>query len=601
MNKRHPQETYQQKAEQYKQLVSKISRKDNRYSWSRITLFVLFIIAVVFFANEQNGDALLLSLLLFIIVFPLLIKYHNQVKKKKFHLESLVGINEEELSRLSGKLRELESGDSYDEAQHPYTGDLDVFGEHSLFQLINRCNTSKGKAMLAQWLKNPAAKNEVESRQSSVKEIEPQLAWRQSFQAHGRVAQEKEEDTDALLRWVKENPALAKRNLYKAALLIMPLFTLAGIISYFFFDGSSLWPLLAIAVNMLILWSTAEKANTTHKKTFKSISALQAYRTMIAHVEASKFEYERLQKLQSHFQHGGVSASKEISRLEHILDNFNARGNLFYHIINVVILLDVYWLLRADKWKSELKGDVGHWFDSISELEGLNSMAGFAYSHPDYSYPEITEEAYVFEAQNMGHCLIKAEKRINNDFSMQDKGRVCIITGSNMSGKSTFLRTVGVNVVLALMGAPVCADRLKTSVIQVFTSMRTQDSLEESVSSFYAELKRLRQLLQMLEAPQLPVMYMLDEILKGTNSQDRHNGAASLIRQLSKLPSFGFVSTHDLELGRMENELDKVINYSFTSSIEDDEIYFDYKIHEGICKSFNASKLMAKMGIAVEE
>jgi hypothetical protein len=448
-------------------------------------------------------------------------------------------------------------------------------------------------------MQHPANREEVLTRQAAVQELKPQLDWRQDFQAHGRVAKANEEDTDTLLRWTEEAPAIEKRLPYKIALFTLPLITLAGIFFYFFGDASAYWPVGAIAVNMLILWSTAEKASLTHKKTSQGLSALQAYKAMISSVEQKDFQHQRLQQLKSYFSHEGNQASNEISKLEHILDNFNARGNLFYHIFNVVLLLDVYWLLRADRWKTNLQGDISRWFESISEMEVLNSMAGFAYSLPEYVFPHIADESYIFEAENLGHCLIKGDERVSNDFHMQGKGKVCIITGSNMSGKSTFLRTVGINIVLALMGAPVCAKRMTTSVTQLFTSMRTQDSLEESVSSFYAELKRLKQLLQMLEAQQIPVMFMLDEILKGTNSQDRHNGAAALIRQLSQLPALGFVSTHDLELGRMEKELDKVINYSFTSSIEQDEIYFDYKIHEGICKSFNASKLMAKMGIAI--
>lgn len=597
--------TYEERIRLFKTKASKLAEQYTHLSWMRTLLFVSFLIGIVYFANAQNSNAIFIVAIIFIIAFPLLVRHHNQLKKRRFHMDSLVEINEEEIARLKGKLKGMETGGKFLDLQHPYTGDLDVFGEHSLYQLIKRASTYKGKALLASWLMHPADREEILSRQQAVQEMKEKLDWRQDFQANGRVAKENEEDTDTLLRWVEEPIALEKRSLYKLAMIIMPLITLAGIILYFISGISGYWPITAIFVNGFILWSTAEKASLTHKKTFSSISALQAYRAMIRSVEDTDFQHERLQKLQANFLHEGIQASKEISKLEYILDNFNARANVFYHIFNIVFLLDVYWLLRADKWKSNLKGDIRHWFDSISELETLNSIAGFSFSHPEYIVPEIVEEGYVFEAEALGHCLIDANKRVNNDFSMQGKGKVCIITGSNMSGKSTFLRTVGVNVVLALMGAPVCAKKLKTSVIQVFTSMRTQDSLEESVSSFYAELKRLKQLLQMLENPQqnpkMPVMYMLDEILKGTNSQDRHNGAASLIKQLSKLPAFGFVSTHDLELGKMENELNTVINYSFTSSIEQDEIYFDYKIHDGICKSFNASKLMAKMGIAIEE
>ncbi|MEK6475958.1 DNA mismatch repair protein MutS [Catalinimonas sp. 4WD22] len=596
--------TYEERIQLFKTKAFRLAEQHTRMSWMRTLLFVFFLVGIVYFANAQNSSAIFIVSIIFIIAFPLLVRRHNQLKKRRFHIDSLVEINEEEIARLNGKLKGMETGGKFLDLQHPYTGDLDVFGEHSLYQLINRASTYKGKGLLASWLMYPANREEVLSRQEAVQEMKEKLDWRQDFQANGRVAKENEEDTDTLLRWVEEPIALEKRSLYKMAMIVMPLITLAGIILYFTSDISGYWPITAIFVNGFILWSTAEKASLTHRKTFSSISALQAYRAMIRSVEDTDFQHERLQKLKTNFLHEGIQASKEINKLEYILDNFNSRGNVFYHIFNIVFLLDVYWLLRADKWKSNLKGDISHWFDSISELETLNSLAGFSFSHPEYIVPEIVEVGYVFEAEELGHCLIDSKKRVSNDFSMQGKGKVCIITGSNMSGKSTFLRTVGVNVVLALMGAPVCAKKLKTSVTQVFTSMRTQDSLEESVSSFYAELKRLKQLLQMLENPQqnpeMPVMYMLDEILKGTNSQDRHNGAASLIKQLSKLPAFGFVSTHDLELGKMEKELNTVINYSFTSSIEQDEIYFDYKIHDGICKSFNASKLMAKMGIAIE-
>ncbi len=593
--------TYKNRIEQFSEKAGRLATKDKNFSWLRTIVFILFLVGLIYFANQRNGEAIFILAAVFAVIFPLLVRYHNRLKKQHFHLLSLQQINDEEIRRLQSKLKDMESGQEFQDASHPYTGDLDIFGEHSLFQLLNRCSTSKGKAMLARQMQNPTRREDVLVRQAVVQELLPQLDWRQDFQANGRVAQANEEDTDTLLRWTAEPPSIEKRLPYLIALFILPLVTLAGIFFYFFWDASAYWPIGAIAVNMLILWSTAEKANLTHKKTSHSISALQAYKAMIGSVEQKDFEHERLQQLKGYFLHEDVQASKEINKLEYILDNFNARGNLFYHIFNVVLLLDVYWLLRADRWKMNLRGDISRWFNSISELEMLNSIAGFAYSHPDYAFPQITEQPYVFEAENLGHCLIQSEGRVSNDFGMQGKGTVCIITGSNMSGKSTFLRTIGINIVLALMGAPVCANKMTTSVTQVFTSMRTQDSLEESVSSFYAELKRLKQLLQILEAPQIPVMFMLDEILKGTNSQDRHNGAASLIRQLSKLPSFGFVSTHDLELGRMENELDIVINYSFTSTIEQDEIYFDYKIHQGICKSFNASKLMAKMGIAIGE
>jgi len=233
-------------------------------------------------------------------------------------------------------------------------------------------------------------------------------------------------------------------------------------------------------------------------------------------------------------------------------------------------------------------------------LEALCSLAGFSYSNPHYVYPSIEDEKAYIKVRSLGHPLILNQERITNDLDLEKPGSIALVTGSNMSGKSTFLRTVGVNIVLGLCGAPVCAESAEISHVQLFTGMRTEDNLEEHVSSFYAELQRIQSLLKMVDQEETTILFMLDEILKGTNSKDRHKGAAALIRQLSKTNSFGFVSTHDLELGDLQQELSGVKNYSFNSRIEGDEIIFDYTLEEGLCRSFNASKLMEKIGINMD-
>ena len=307
-----------------------------------------------------------------------------------------------------------------------------------------------------------------------------------------------------------------------------------------------------------------------------------------------------LAELRKNFIHDNVKASSSLKELQLVLDGLNNRANMLYWVFNLVFLLDLYWLIKAEKWKEKTKADISQWFDSIGKIECLNSLAGFHFANPDFTFPKISSEPFTIEGTQVGHPLIKREKRVSNSFDFSGKGGICLITGSNMSGKSTFLRTVGVNAVLALMGAPVCAASLSISHLQVFTSMRTQDDLEESVSSFYAELKRLKQLLGSIDN-ETPILFMIDEVLKGTNSEDRHKGAIALIRQLNKAYAFGFVSTHDIELGKITNELQGIKNYSFNSIIKGDEIIFDYTLTKGICKSFNATKLMQKMGIEIIE
>lgn len=593
--------SYQQRADQFEQLNKELAKKDKYLSIGRTLLFIIAMVGFVYFANAREGLYVFMILLLLVIFFPLLIKYHNKIKVKRNHLWNLRQINLDEIKRLQNQLKEFDNGSKYQDGEHPYTGDLDIFGKHSLFQLINRSNTSRGRDKVAQWMKTPAHREEVMQRQEAVKELVNDLDWNQHFQAHGMESKAKEEDTDTLLKWIKEPTVILQKNTYQAASRIMPMITIAAIIAYYMLDSSGFIPVAAIFVNGFILWSTADLAGTTHQKTSKGVGVLKAYLGMIRMIEKRNFNAPLNHKLKQSLQAELTEASKEIKKLEYILDNFDARGNLFYHIFNIIFLLDVYWLLKAERWKKHVNADIELWFEAVNNFEALISIAGFTHANPGYTFPEISERPYIFKAQQLAHCLIDKQQRVANDFSMEGRGTINIITGSNMSGKSTFLRTVGINTVLALTGAPVCAKQLTVSEMQVFTSMRTQDSLEESVSSFYAELKRLRQLLESLKMPEKPIMFMLDEILKGTNSQDRHHGAASLIKQLSKLEATGFVSTHDLELGRLEETLPNVKNYSFSSTIEHDEIYFDYKIHQGICKSFNASKLMAKMGIAIEE
>ena len=596
-----PATTFTEKTEHYRTLAKRAGQRFNQLSVVRTLAFVVALVGWVYLANARNDDGFLLLLLLFAIGFPWLIRYHNRLRTRRDHLLTLQRVNEDELKRLNFQLADFDQGNSFQTPQHPYTSDLDIFGEHSLFQLTNRSATQSGKTTLAQWLSRPVAKPELLERQAAVQELTQLTDWRQTFQAYGLQHDASEDNLATLLSWMNEPPALPRRGLYMALCYGLALLTVATIVLYFTTGLLGYIALLLLVVNGFILWTTAEVALATHRKTTQSVAALRAYQQMFVSVEKQSFASESLRHGQAQLHHQGVPASRQISQLRYILDNFDARANLFYHIFNLILLLDVFWLLRADRWKQRVQGDVAQWFEAISRVEALSSLASFAFANPSFVFPTIADQPFLLRTKGMGHCLIPPTQRVTNDFTTQDRGTITIITGSNMSGKSTFLRTVGVNVVLALAGAPVCAKEFEVSVLQVFTSMRTQDSLEENVSSFYAELRRLRQLLDMLKSPEIPVLFMLDEILKGTNSQDRHHGAASLIKQLSKLEATGFVSTHDLELGKLEETLPRVKNYSFTSTIEQDEIHFDYHLREGVCQSFNASQLMAQMGIALEE
>ena len=289
---------------------------------------------------------------------------------------------------------------------------------------------------------------------------------------------------------------------------------------------------------------------------------------------------------------------KKILGIAQLKGTTGTLSNQFYPIINTFWLIDIYWILAAEKWKTTNASHLKVWAEAVGEFETLNSLAGFSYSNPSYNFPKIKDGACTIHFESLGHPLLKTESRICNSFHLNSSDNVVMITGSNMAGKSTFLRTVGVNIVLALMGAPCCANTAELTVMQLFTSMRTQDNLEEGISSFNAELRKVEQLLQLIQRGE-PVFFLLDEMFKGTNSKDRHRGGFSLIKQLEELNAFGMISTHDLDLAEVAGKHNLVTNYSFNSEIQEGNMTFDYLLTPGLCKDFNASELMKRSGIKV--
>ena len=569
-------------------------------SWARIIAFILAVVLVVLFANSKTFEGIIAVAVLFPLIFFTLLKKHVAVKNEKSFQEELAKINEEEILRKNGDLSSFDHGTEFIEPTHPYHIDLDVFGKNSVFQLVNRTSTSSGKKKLAKWLSKPERKEEILKRQDAIKELGVKVDWRQHFEAYGRTYSGDESGIKQLIEWLGEPNRILKNRFYTIAIIIFPLATLTSILLWSFGLAPLSYLSLIILINIGILGSVLKHAKDIYSKTVKSNQALTAFENQIRLIEEESFASGKMTQLKSHFLQTDFKASDSIKSLQFVLDGLHNRANLLYWPFNLGVLMDVFWLLKAEKWKDNSKGNIAHWFDSIGEVECLISFSGYHFANPEFQFPDISETTFEIEGIDVGHPLIKYEKRVSNTFNFSGKGGICLITGSNMSGKSTFLRTVGVNAVLALLGAPVCAKSLKISHLQVFTSMRTQDDLEESVSSFYAELKRLKQLLGSINS-ETPVLFMIDEVLKGTNSEDRHKGAIALIRQLNRAYAYGFVSTHDIELGKITNELTGVKNYSFNSVIKGDEIIFDYTLTEGICKSFNATKLMQLMGIEIIE
>lgn len=590
---------FNSRSNEYHSRYLRLKDKLKSLAFFRVLTFITFLIIVTVSANYSSLFGVIISTVLFIIVFVLLVKWFNNTQLQANHNKYLSKINSDELLRTKGTLDGFDPGLEFAKTEHPYHNDLDIFGNNSLFQLINRCTTFWGRNTLADWLSSKASREEILLRQESINELSGNIDWLQEFQATG-LHFENKSDISNFLKWLKSGQLISGSAFYRIIRFLGPALMTLILILVIISVLTWHWIFFGIILNSIILVTILEKVANIHKNTKEAIKTLRSLEALIILVEKGSFTSKKLKWLQAIYRENTPKVSSRIGVLNRILQNLDNRENQIYHIFNVLFLLDLHYAIQAEEWKMDQPDNIESWFNSIGEFEGLTSFSGMAYANKGYSFPEILDGDHILNTRNMGHPLIPGKSRISNDFSLEGLGSIGMITGSNMAGKSTFLRTIGVNMVLALAGGPVCADTFSLTPSQVFSSMRTQDNLEENISSFYAELNRIRQLLQ-ITAKDTPVFFLLDEILKGTNSHDRHLGAVSLVRQLTEENTSGLISTHDIDLAREATEGRNVSNYNFNSTIQGDEISFDYKLTPGICESFNASKLMKKMGIRILE
>ena len=590
---------FHEKIKHFEQSIEMLTSIYNNYSVIRVVAFVGFTLGVVLCLKTELILPLISLILLFIVGFALLVRKHNKIKIEKELDVKLLRINKEEIDRLNFKFDGIHNGNEFASENHAYDQDLDIFGRNSLFQLVNRAGTPKGISLLASWLNAPAKRETIKIRQEAIKELSGLIEWRQKVQAYGKDASKKINGDEAFHTWLKEDDIIISSRFYRILPYMIMILSTILILSYLFGKLSISAFIIPFVIGGIFLYKILDYSRNTYEMTQSGLSLLTSIEYIILKIEQIEFKNKHLESLQSILKSNENVASEKIKRLRKIFDWLSLRGNQFYHIFNSIFLLDFILLAQAEKWRAQYKDEIDKWFDAVAEFEALNSLAAFTYANDQYTFPEITEKPFIFHGTDIGHPLIPTDNRVANDFTMEDKGATYVITGSNMAGKSTFLRTIGINAVLAFAGAPVCGTSFRLSTFQVFSSMRTKDNLEENISSFYAELLRLKMLLETINEER-PILFLLDEILKGTNSVDRHIGAESLILQLNNMNAFGLVSTHDLELGKLEKKHQKIMNYNFSSSIIGEEIVFDYKLREGICQSTNASQLMAKVGIQIK-
>lgn len=588
---------YNQRKEQFATTATALEKKYNRYSMIRLLTFIVGIAAIIlaFSYSALVGCVALFGLLL---AFARFIFWHQEILKQKEHNEALRDINQAEIDIANGDYAKFPNGHQYLDLLHPYAIDLDIFGDYSLFQYLNRTATNIGQKTFANYLLSPTDKPEILARQAAGKELKNRLDWRQDFQAIGHNSEENEQDIRLLMLWLNDAPILLNNKLLRFAKIALPFIFFASIVAIFF--GLPYQVTVGIFFfNLFVLSRKLKQVNEIHEKTSRAGDILNNYARLIEHIEKEEFESEKLKDLKQRLFISERSASKSMKGLAFIIHQLNARFNVFAIMLNGAFLWDWHWILKLEKWKAEMQTKLPEWFDILQEFDAMITLGTLHYNHEDWVIPNIDLEFTGLEGIELGHPLIDAKKRVPNNLIVPNSGHIKLITGSNMAGKSTYLRTVGLNIVLAMTGSPVCAKSLRLPILTVNTSMRTQDVLHESTSSFYAELKRLKTIIDSVENGE-KVFFLLDEILKGTNSHDRHTGSRALIEQLIKSKGMGLIATHDLELGVLEANANGTIeNLCIEVMVEKDRLVFDYTIKKGVSKSFNATYLMRNMGIRV--
>lgn len=581
--------------------LQQVKKQIFRISMLRLTLFIAGVAGIYFFFSQT--PLLIVCICLTFLPLFILVKIHNRFFIRKEWLETQARIIQEELQALSGDYSSFEDGKEYVNPEHPYSFDLDIFGRRSLFQSINRTCTFFGKVRLAKWLQNHLhEKTSIEKRQEMIREISEHTLFREQFRVAGLVHHGQSSDGEKIQAWSQSPAQYLHAGWVKSFIWGIPvinsLLLITSLIGWTSFSCLG----LSFGIFLVLSFGIIKRATYIQETYGKQLKSLNGYARLIALAKAENWKSAGMQELMERFNLNGQSPIQALQQLSKELDRLDLRNNQFlYVLLEGSIFFQLQEIVRIERWKARYGQHISKWLETVGELDALCSLGTFAYNHPQYTYPELTEKPFCFLATQMGHPLMPASQCVKNDATIPSRPFFLIITGANMAGKSTYLRTIGVNYLLACIGAPVCCERLKLYPNQLITSLRTSDSLSDNESYFFAELKRLKRIIDLLNQGQ-QLFIILDEILKGTNSMDKQKGSFDLIRQFMQLKANGIIATHDLLLGSLIKQFpEEIRNYCFEADIKENELTFSYKLREGVAQNMNACFLMKKMGIILQE
>ena len=559
-------------------------------------LFALGFIYMAFQFSQNQLTGFLIGFFIFLFLFLRFLKIHQTISWNRTYHRILSEINSNEINFLKDGKSVFLSGDEFKIGNHNFANDLDIFGKNSLYEYLNRTYTYSGQKALADLLLSVKPSHQIIANQEAVKELSAKLEWRQKINALAILSKDSKMVYHKLVDWSKNNDFKLSKLIVWIS-IVSPILMIVFLGLYFFADSIFFGRIsfLLFIGNLFVLATQLKSITRQINKTDEIHQIISAYSLIIQAIEDEVFESKELKLLQQKLINENTTASIQIKKLSKLFSSMDSINNPVGAILfNGFTLFHIHVFNKLLLWKKDNAIQVQEWLLVLGQIEALNSLANFSYNNSEFVFPELNNNQN-FSFTSLGHPLIASNKRISNDISFQNQ-KLIVLSGSNMSGKSTFLRTVGINLLLSGIGAPVCASKATVCPIDIWVCMRLSDSLNDETSYFFAEVKRLKEIMNAVSSR--PCFILLDEILRGTNSEDKRNGTIGVIKKINDLGAIGIVATHDLEVCELENEFPKnIANYCFESEVIANQLHFDYLLRKGICKNKNATFLMQQQGI----
>lgn len=591
---------YKNNIEKINEQLKSLEKKLIAFSIIRFIIVIVGLIAMYYYYKQDSIEGLGFSFLCTLFVFLIIVFFHNERINLKKRLLTMLEYYEKGIKRLDNTWKEFSDiGEEFINKNHNFSSDLDIFGKKSLFQWINLTRTKFGRKKLAHkmMLNDLPTRYEIQDNQEAIKELSKKRDFCEKLYFEATIQNKKKENIEELLKWAKseeKNSFTIKyvSYIFIAITLILIFLTIIGRFPVTYL-------LLDLMINYLVIKLLTRKLSSVIDIFINNKREIIKYSNLLGLIQDESFESKKLLELQKDLLGSNINCKAEMKKLRNIVNWLgDSTSNAYYLIINVFLMSDIFILCNLEEWRIKNGYKLEKWLEIMGEIEALVSLSTLAFEHQAWSYAKISGVNEI-EARGLAHPLLGERAKVN-DFNLCGNERVALITGSNMSGKSTFLRTIGFNMILTYLGLPTCSKFFKCGISNIYTCMRTQDNLDENISSFYAEILRIKLVIEAAKSGK-KVFFLLDEIFKGTNSQDRHDGARILIEQLVKLQAVGLVSTHDLELCNLEQEKSWLVNYNFREYYKNNKINFDYILRRGKSETQNAKHLMKLAGIDIED